>query len=89
MVYLLGDGPSTSASSATPQLASPADANAVISSFLAIDDFEHLRPGLDIPEQVIYSTWRGHAPGPSSEAAPLVIIADALASASYIEGTRK
>lgn len=83
-VYLF---PSTStASSSQPATAvskvAPSDANALISAFLSIEEYEMLREGLDVPDQLTFGAE--HASAPSE--APLLILADKLGREGSIEG---
>ncbi|CAD6576011.1 MAG: hypothetical protein CYPHOPRED_005850 [Cyphobasidiales sp. Tagirdzhanova-0007] len=51
------------------------DANAVISSYLSIEEWERLREGLIVPHQAFFSSPSQHAQDPS-RAQPLLILAD-------------
>lgn len=82
-VYLF---PSTSTASSSQPAAAvssvvPADANALISAFLSIEEYEMLREGLEVPDQLTFGAE--HASAPSE--APLLILADKLGREGSIE----
>ncbi|KAL7010378.1 hypothetical protein EMMF5_000402 [Cystobasidiomycetes sp. EMM_F5] len=63
---------------------SASDANAIVSAFLGVDEYEYLRDGLEVPDQVVYAA--SHKQYSENTQQPLIIIADKLSKDGSIEG---
>lgn len=64
----------------------PKDANAIISSFLNIEEYEILRDGLEIPHQLIIGPSSSRGDGLQETAKPLVVVGEKLDEQASVEG---
>ena len=82
--------PQSSSSSSSPSSSSssssPSDANAVISAFLNIEEYEQLRDGLELPEQVVFGASHAMDSLGESQEQPLMILADKMGKEASITG---
>jgi hypothetical protein len=73
-----GSTVNSAASSSSSSIYSPSDANALISSFLRIEEYEVLRDGLEVPQQLTMQPFE-HEHGSNNEE-PLMVLSEDLSS---------
>lgn len=70
----------SAASSSTPSSYSPSDANALISSFLRIEEYEVLRDGLEVPHQLTLQPFEDNGGETATTSAPLMVLTEDMTS---------